>query len=194
MAAVPVEIVRAALREQVSGFVTKEIGDYLSVTVDGLERGLPRGAATEIAGEPCSGRTSLLHSILAVATRQGEFCALVDASDSFDPASAAEAGVLLPRLLWVRCSGNALHALKATDLLAHAGGFGVVVFDLGDVPSAVARRISLTSWFRLRRAIEHTPTVLVVITRERQLRQCAALVVDLVVESRKANYVRMHYR
>ncbi len=189
MAAVPVEIVRSALRERVNGFVTKEIGDYLQVEVQDLKRGLPRGAATEITGEPCSGRTSLLHGILAVATQQGEYCALVDASDSFDPVSATEAGILLPRLLWVRCSGNALHALKATDLLAHAGGFGVVVFDLGDIPAAVARRISLTSWFRLRRAVEHSPTVLIVITRERQLRQCASLVVE-----RSTSYVRMHYR
>jgi len=187
MAAVPVEIVRSALRERV--FVTKEIGNYLQVGVEGLERGLPRGAATEIAGEPCSGRTSLLHSILAVATRQGEYCALVDSSDSFDPVSATEAGILLPRLLWVRCSGNALHAVKATDLLAHAGGFGVVVLDLGDIPAATTRRISLTSWFRLRRAVEHSPTVLIVITRERQLRQCASLVVE-----RSTSYVRMHYR
>lgn len=189
MAAVPVEVVRTALRERISGFVTKEIGSYLTVTVDGLERGLPRGVATEIAGEPCSGRTSMLHSILAAATRQGEYCALVDSSDSFDPVSATEAGILLPRLLWVRCSGNALHALKATDLLAHAGGFGVVVFDLGDIPAAVARRISLTSWFRLRRAVEHSPTVLIVVTRERQMRQCASLIVEM-----DRNHVRMHHR
>ena len=32
--------------------------------------------------------------------------------------------------------------------------------DLGDTPPGSARRISLTSWFRLRRAVENTPTVL----------------------------------
>ena len=41
---------------------------------------------------------------LAGATRRQEVCALVDASDSFDPASAATAGVDLERLLWVRCN------------------------------------------------------------------------------------------
>jgi hypothetical protein len=40
---------------------------------------------------------------LAAATRRGEFCALVDASDALDPQSAVAAGVDLDRLLWVRC-------------------------------------------------------------------------------------------
>ena len=67
----------------------------------------------------------------------------------------------LPRLLWVRCGHNAEHALQAADLLIQGGGFGVVAMDLGDTRAPAARRISLTSWFRLRRAVEHTPTVLV---------------------------------
>jgi hypothetical protein len=35
--------------------------------------------------------------------RRDEICALVDASDAFDPQSAANVGVDLARLLWVRC-------------------------------------------------------------------------------------------
>ena len=84
----------------------------------------------------------------------------------------------LDRLLWVRCAHNAEHALKATDLLIQGGGFGLVILDLGDTPVAAARRISLTSWFRLRRAVEHTPTVFVALARQSNARTCASLVIE----------------
>ena len=71
--------------------------------IDALTGGLPRGCLTEICGLASSGRTSLLLATLAAATRRGEFCVVVDASDSLDPHSAAAAGVELDRLLWVRC-------------------------------------------------------------------------------------------
>ena len=139
---------------------------------------LPRGCLTEIAGPASSGRTSLMVSTLAQATARGEWCALVDAEDAFDPSSAAAAGVALERLIWVRCGHNAEHALNAADLLIQGGGFGVVVLDLGDTPPQTARRISMTSWFRLRRAVEHTPTVLVSVARQSNARTCASLVLE----------------
>ena len=71
--------------------------------VDALTGGLPRGALTEIVGPGSSGRTALLLSLLSEFTRRQELCALVDAGDCFDPASAEAAGVELGRLLWVRC-------------------------------------------------------------------------------------------
>ena len=148
--------------------------------ISGIE--LPRGCLTEIIGPASSGRTSLLVSILAAATAREEVCALVDAEDSFDPVSAAAAGVRLPRLLWVRCSHNAEHALKAADLLIQGGGFGLVAMDLGDTPPNAARRISLTSWFRLRRGVEHTPTVLVTVARQSNARTCASLVLECARE------------
>ena len=72
--------------------------------LDTLTGGLPRGCLTEICGPASSGRTTLLLTALAAATRRGEFCALIDASDALDPQSAAASGVELDRLLWVRCS------------------------------------------------------------------------------------------
>ena len=81
-------------------------------------------------------------------------------------------------LIWVRSSHNAEHALKAADLLIQGGGFGIVVMDLGDTPLATARRISLTSWFRLRRAVEHTPTVLVTVSRQANAKTCASLILE----------------
>src|SRR4051794_32467043 len=136
---------------------------------------LPRGCLTEIVGPASSGRTSLMMSILAQATARQEVCALVDAEDAFSPHAAEAAGVDLSRLLWVRCAHNAEHALRAADLLIQGGGFGVVVMDLGDTPERTARRISLTSWFRLRRAVEHTPTVLISLACRPNAKTCASL-------------------
>src|SRR5271157_3317601 len=71
--------------------------------LDSLTGGLARGCLTEICGTASSGRTSVLLFALARATERGEVCALVDASDAFDPASAVAAGMEMSRLLWVRC-------------------------------------------------------------------------------------------
>jgi hypothetical protein len=147
-------------------------------TLDSALGGIPRGCVTDIFGQASSGRTTILQSLMAQAGQNEEFCALVDASDAFDPASAASAGVALDRLLWIRCSGNAEHALKATDLLLQAGGFGLVVMDLGDISPQTARRISLASWYRLRRAVENTPTALVVIEQAPNARACATLALE----------------
>jgi recombination protein RecA len=149
--------------------------------LDAATGGLPRGCLTEIFGLASSGRTSLLLSILAQTTHRDEVCALVDAEDAFDPASASAAGVHLDRLLWVRCN-SAEHALKAADLLIQGGGFGLVVLDLGDTPPATARRISLTSWFRLRRAVENTPTVLISVARQSNAKTCASLQLECARE------------
>ena len=140
---------------------------------------VPRGALTEIAGPGSSGRTAILHALLAAASANQEFCALIDAEDTFDPASAVEAGVGLSQVLWVRCGRNLEHAVKATDLLAHAGGFGVVVLDLGDTPAQVARRIPLAAWFRLRHGVENTKTALISISQEINARSCSALKIEL---------------
>ena len=146
--------------------------------VDALTGGLPRGALTEIVGPASSGRTSLLLAILAEATRRQEVCAVVDASDAFDPA-AAGGGVDLSRLLWVRCGGNPEHALRAADLLVQGGGFGCVALDLGDIPPRVVRRIPLACWFRLQRAVENTPTMLVALEQVSCAPSCASLVLEM---------------
>jgi recombination protein RecA len=70
-------------------------------------------------------------------------------------------------------------ALRVADLLLQSGGFGMVVMDLGGVPWETARRIPLTSWFRFQRAVEHTPTVLFVITPAPCAQTCAALVMKM---------------
>ena len=76
--------------------------------IDNAVRGIPLNAMTEICGHSprsserprlpfesgsmaSSGKTSVLISLLAQATRT-RFCALVDATDNFDPASGQAAG------------------------------------------------------------------------------------------------------
>jgi len=208
--------------------------------LDSLTGGLARGCLTEICGTASSGRTSVLLFALARATKRGEVCALVDASDAFDPASAAAAGMEMSRLLWVRCGEKypsrkhpaatrragcaktdtsdsyqsmpgsyqgipgSYHGvpsdiphlagkkfgfsrwesqlgqmLRVTDLLLQSNGFGMIALDLGDVPVPSARRIPLASWFRFRRAIEHTPTVLLVLEQQSIAGSCSSVLVKV---------------
>jgi hypothetical protein len=168
--------------------------------IDALTGGFPRGCLTEVCGPASSGRTSVLLAALAAATRRHEVCALVDISDAFNPRSAA--GVDFERLLWVRCgtrlqkSGSPQRhrdtekknekiekpveqALRVTDLLLQSGGFGLVIIDLGDTPLKMARRIPLTSWFRFQRSVEHTATVLFVISQTPCAQTCASLLLKV---------------
>jgi hypothetical protein len=176
--------------------------------IDALTGGFPRGCLTEICGPASSGRTTLLLAALAAATRRGEFCVVVDASDTLDAQSASAAGVELERLLWVRCGEDAPRkqqgtekqnnprdrngarninqpehrleqALRATDLLLESGGFGLIILDLGDLPPQSARRIPLTTWFRFRRAVEHKPTVLLAIEQQPIVGSCSSLLLQL---------------
>src|SRR4051812_36134685 len=109
--------VEAALEKKVPSALTlreKPASVFLPTgiaQVDALSGGIPRGALSELTGAASSGRTSLLLSLLAQATARSEFCALVDASGSFDPASAEEAGVQLDRVLWVKCSAGVSPAI-----------------------------------------------------------------------------------
>ena len=173
--------------------------------LDALTGGLPRGCLTEICGPESSGHTTVMLSALAAATRRREeICALIDASDAFDPLSAAAAGLDLERLLWVRCGSPVMsqkrrpaaslqewqqrrmedpveQTLRAADLLLQSKGFGMVVLDLAGVPVKMARRIPLATWFRFRRAVENTPTILLVIGLEPCAESCASLSLRLKI-------------
>jgi recombination protein RecA len=172
------EQIQASLsaRCEAAFFIRKQASDEFLPSIVGE---IPRGALTEIAGSASSGRTSLLYSLLASASSGQEFCALLDAENTFDPESAAAAGVRLSQVLWVRCGGNAEHALKAADMLAQGGGFGLVAIDLGDTPEKVVRRIPLAAWFRLRHAVENTRTALIVVGQQIQAHSCSALKIEL---------------
>src|SRR5260221_5719546 len=150
--------------------------------LDQLSGGLPRGCLTEIFGERSSGIASLLQAALAARTANSEVCALVDAQDSFDPGGAQSAGVSLRQLLWVRCR-NVDQALRSVDLLLHGGGFSLVAVDLSGAPARLVRQIPLHFWFRLRRTVENTSTILLVLSRESNAKTCAGLVLRMEREA-----------
>lgn len=155
----------------------KAAPEFMPTELGGIE--FPRGTLSEISGPASSGRASMLNAVLARTTRRPEFCALIDAGDAYDPLSAERAGIQLARLLWMRCGGSAEKALKATDLVIHGGGFGVVALDLASVPAREARRISQVSWFRLRHAVENTPTALIVIGEQHYTSSCSTFQVKI---------------
>ena len=149
--------------------------------IDKLTGGVPLGSLTEISGPSSSGRATLLLSALASRTAHAHVCALVDGCDCFDPYSAEAAGVRLERLLWVRCR-NINQCLQATDLLLQGGGFGLIALDLSVLPRKTVRYVPLNVWFRFRRAVENTSTILLLLDQESNAGSCASLVLRLGLE------------
>ena len=127
-----------------------------------LLNGLTRGTLVEASGAQSSGKTALCVHILAQATQNGEVCAVVDLHNSFHPDSASASGVRLDRLLWVRCKCKPEYTIKTADLLLHAGGFGVVLLDLSGANPKILNRIPISYWYRFQRAIQNTPTILLI--------------------------------
>jgi recA bacterial DNA recombination protein len=140
---------------------------------------IPSGIVGEVFGEVSCGKTLLLHNLLCEASIRREFLAVIDALGSFDPHSAARAGVDLKRLLWIRANGRIDHALKATDMVLHAGGFGMVVLDLCEVPVRELNRIPLSYWYRFRLAVENTPTSLIVTGDRPLVKSCARVQLEV---------------
>jgi recombination protein RecA len=153
-----------------------------------LGGGFPRGQVSEIIGTRSSGRSSLLLSTIAAATARGELAAVVDVLDMLDVESAATAGVALDRLLWIR--GHAVsnpglcrdtnqraveQAIRALALVLQAGNFGLVAFDAGEAPASALKHLPFTTWLRLQRMLEGTPTVCVLVGPEPMARSSAGL-------------------
>ncbi len=147
--------------------------------IDGLlDGGVPRGRVSELCGALSSGKTSLLLTLLAATTRRGESAACIDLADALHPESVARAGADLHRLLWVR-PPSVIEAMRCTELLLQAGGFGLIALDLGAV---VPRPLRSHVWPRLARAAEQSHTALVVLAPHRVAGSCAVL--SLSVRSR----------
>lgn len=137
-----------------------------------LGGGWPAAALSEIAGKRSAGRTSVVYASLAAAMQRAQAVALVDAAGVFDPRSAEAAGVVLSRLLWVRAVGGRT-VLQAAELLVAAGGFGLVVVDLGERPG----RVPDAAWLRLRHAAERQRTAVLVAAPWRMVGATAATAV-----------------
>jgi hypothetical protein len=137
------------------------------------------GAITEIVGSPSSGRTSLFLACVRVATAGGGVVALVDTDETFDPASAARAGIDLRRVLWVRCAHRRHVALRATDVLVRCPGFAVVGLDAGDTPPP----LPLTAGFRWAQAARRTGVALVIVGGRRIAGPSTRVAVQTVQET-----------
>ena len=159
-----------------------------------LDGGIPRGHISEVVGPRSSGRLSILASAMAGATSRGEAVALVDPLDMFDPVSAA--GIDFQRMLWIRgdassssrvslsCEYGTLQksldrAIKALNIVFQAGGFGLVVLDLGEVAMPAIKRLPYTTWLRLHRVIEGSETACVLIGSEPIARSAGGVTVQL---------------
>ena len=136
------------------------------ITLDHFGMTLTRGSLVEVAGSPSSGKTSLSLTLLAKLTKTGEICAVVDATNSFDPETAFLAGVELENILWVKCSGNMEKAFMAADYLVQAKGFGCVWLNLCGLPKDKLRLVPKTYWYRYRTRIKETPTIFFVTATE----------------------------
>jgi len=157
--------------------------------IDSIVPGVPLHVLTEICGSgiASSGKTSVLASLLAQASRD-RFCALVDASDSFNPQTGHAAGINFSRLLWVRCEKSKVklraleQAFKVTDILLQSSGFGVIAVDLSGIGERIMRQIPLSTWFRFSRVVEKQPAALVFIEQEPHATSCAGLVLRVQSE------------
>jgi hypothetical protein len=87
-------------------------------------------------------------------------------------------------LLWVRCR-SLEQSLHAADLVIQGGGFGFIALDLSDVAPETVRHVPLNAWFRFRRAVEDTSTVLLVLEQESNAKTCASLVLRMSMKVAK---------
>src|SRR5207302_3090824 len=154
-------------------------GGQISIPLLGRasDGGLGKGAITEIISpNPSAGSALLIHNLLQIAQRDRFFLALIDGSDSFD---IYDSGAL-QHLLWVRCD-KASEAVKAADFLLRDGNFPLVILDLVLNTMDELRRIPATTWYRLQRLVEPTPTAFVVISRHNM---AASARTKIVLENR----------
>jgi recA bacterial DNA recombination protein len=160
-----------------------------------LNGGIVCGRVSEIVGRPGLGRTSLTASFAASATRRGEVAAWIDSAGAFDPRSIAAAGADLSRILWVGADRAVLardsaasserefalarampkaaikSVLLAAEMVLGAGGFGLVVVDLG----GYARTLTSSAALRLARAAERSGAAVIVLAERRTCGTFAAL-------------------
>ena len=166
--------------------------------------GIIRGRISEILAPSGAGKTSLAAAFLASSTGYGEVAAWIDAADNFDPESIAAAGVDLARMLWVSCRDSdhlsrrsrasaafdddgeismngagrrtaSAVGLKVAELILGAGGFGLVVIDVG----GEARPLPQSATLRLARAAERSGAAVLMLASHRLCGTFAALSLTL---------------
>ena len=135
-----------------------------------------KGGVTEIVGGSLSSGTGLIAAFLMEQSAQcGNWMALVDGLDVFDPWSVAPSS--LERLLWVRCR-EVKQAVKAADLLLRDGNLATVLLDLQAHGTREVFSVPSSSWHRLRMLAEKSGAALCVLTPCKTV-PCAAMRLSL---------------
>lgn len=147
------------LRRAANSGTTSAIPTTLAAIDALLGGGLQRGKLVELVSRRASGRFSIVMSTLAAATTMGEAAALIDLGDHFDPQLAAQNGVDLRRLLWVR-PRTVKEAVMSAEMIT-ATGFQLVIVDVGLHPIR-GRRAPDAAWVRLARTAESQNTAMLV--------------------------------
>jgi hypothetical protein len=75
--------------------------------------------------------------------------------------------------------GRIEQALKVTDLLLQAGGFGAIVLDMGGLAPEHVSRIPLATWFRYRAGAERTQACVLLLTQHGCSKSSAGLVLRM---------------
>jgi hypothetical protein len=140
---------------------------------DRLTGGLIKGGICELTGPAGGGKRGLVFSIVANLTRANNICAVVDVADSFDPPSAAAAGVKLEKVLWVKCGGDPQKGVLATDYLIQSGLFGGIWLDLSLADGDFLDRMPSSYWFRFKVGLKDTASALLVTLEETRLRSAS---------------------
>jgi recombination protein RecA len=89
--------------------------------------------------------------------------------------SAMQVARYSPAKPWFRIE----QALRVTDLLLQAGGFGAIVLDMASLAPEYALRVPLATWFRYRAAAEHSQTSLLLLTQQACAKSSAGLVLHM---------------
>jgi hypothetical protein len=124
---------------------------------------------------------------------------VVDVADALDPRSAVRAGVVLPRLLWVRPT-TMMDGMRAVDWVLDAGGFGLVVLYVAGRSETGNRKPETGNrkpwrkdvrgeapWIRLARRAEKAKSALVVVADRPMVGTVAAT--SLMAERGRARFV-----
>src|SRR5579875_1863261 len=136
-----------------------------------LQGGIPRGRISEITGPKSSGKTALAGAFMAAASTGGETVAIIDWANAYDPHSLA--GIAdFSRILWIhprpltirtayprRADSSLKNCFRAAELVLEAGGFGLLVMDMGSHGAPFAPATAM----RLARLAERSGTALIVI-------------------------------
>jgi len=149
-----------------------------------LAGGIPRGRISEVVGPAGSGKTAIAASFAASTTNRGEVAAWIDLPNAFDPAAIESAGADLGRILWAfsdgagaikRAGDSTRNALKASETILGAGGFGLLVIDFG----AMRYPLTQSAALRLARAAERSGTAVITMGTYRMFGTFAAITLGL---------------